>query len=304
MKTSSKNYSEVQVLTEPTIKTGNEILDAFISRDNGFVVGSSIFLTGTSGAGKTTLAFILQKTFENYRSSLYSREMSAVAVKHQLKRYSLEHNNAFIADKDMCPNMDAYINELEVLKPSLVIVDSLQVIAKEDYKDISEEAAAFEIIQKLRVWTEKNNAVLIIVGHVNKDGGFEGKNTIEHMFDAHLEMIYDKKRGTRTLSWAKNRKGIVGEVLYYEFGEETIEFYTESQYEIKKEKMSMVAFLNKSFEEYFKVIKAEHKNSPYYKEFTTEFRGMLATIGDMEYVNAFARVMVETDRLMKKHNLA
>jgi len=264
----SVNYFKVKIKSDLTIKTGEEIFDSFLSTDGGFVEKSAIFLTGTPGAGKTTLAIILQKLLKNYKTSLYSREMTASSVKNQMKRYEIQHENAYIADKEMCNNIASFIEELNELMPKVVIIDSLQVIMKEDYCDISPEKSAFEIIQKLRNWTDKNDAVLIVVGHVNKDGEFEGRNTIQHMFDAHLEMIFDKKKNTRIISWAKNRLGSVGQVLYYEFGEESMEFFTKEQYDILKNHKTLEEYI---LETVYTFMDSINKKSPYYTDFQKEF---------------------------------
>jgi len=293
MELKSKNYSAIDLKKEPTVKTGNPVLDGFISTDGGFVVGASIFLTGTSGAGKTTLAYTLQKTFEDFTTSLYSREMSASAVKQQMSRYEMGHTNSFIADKDMCSNFETYLKELDVLKPKVVIIDSLQVIAKEDYADMSEEAAAYLIIKLLREWTEKNGAVSIMVGHVNKDGGFEGRNTLQHMFDAHLEMIYDKKKNTRTLSWDKNRKGATGDKLYYEFGEETILFYTAEEWRTKKDGKELSNFIEETVKSFIIMYKGHENYKAFKKEIKAEFLkkiSSMSSVTNMEKVIELAKV--------------
>lgn len=266
----SKHYSQIKSPTkELTVKTGNKTFDDFISSSSGFVVGSAIFLTGTPGAGKTTLSVVLQKLLENHISSLYSREMSSSSLAMQMKRYKISHKNAYIADKDQCPTIDSYIEELNCLKPSIVIIDSLQVIVKEDFSNLPTEKTAFEIIQRLRSWTEQNNAILIVIGHVNKDGGFEGKNTIEHMFDAHLEMIYDKKKNTRILSWAKNRKGASDVILYYEFGEKSIDFFTKEQYLKNKQNKGLEDFILDALTNY---VNSFDKTSDNYKSFRKELK--------------------------------
>jgi len=262
----SKTYSEVKHTAEAVLKTGDVVLDEFISNDNGFVVCSSIFLTGTSGAGKTTFAYTLQKIFENFVTALYSREMSAGSVKHQMKRYEMPHNNAYIADRESHPTLNDFMIELDILKPRVVVVDSLQVIVKEDYDGImTEEKSCYDVIKKLREWTENNNAVLIVVGHVNKDDSFEGKNTIAHMFDAHLQMIFDKKKNTRTISWEKNRKGEMGE-LFYDFGKEKIEFFTPAQWEMKNQGKDLSSFIFDTLTNFIKI----YKSKPYYKELRKE----------------------------------
>ena len=293
----SKNYSAVKIKNEPVLRTGNVVLDDFISNDSGFVIGSSIFLTGTSGAGKTTLAYTLQKVFENHVTSLYSREMSASAVADQMKRYAISHNNAYIADKDSHPTLINYIEELEILKPKVVIVDSLQVLMKEDYADMSAEKSGYLIIQMLREWTEKNDAVLIVVGHVNKDGEFEGKNTIKHMFDAHLEMIFDKKKQTRTLSWSKNRKGSTADMLYYIFGEETIEFFTENQWDTRITNKTMSDFMADSVFSFIEMFKTHKNYKDFYKEFIMELKGL---DGDL---NSVCTMSFTAQNLLKKHNI-
>jgi Predicted ATP-dependent serine protease len=265
----SVNYSNITIIKEPTIKTGNKVFDTFLSNDGGFVLGGAIFLTGTAGAGKTTLAIIIQKMFENYVTSLYSREMSAASVHSQMKRYKIQHHNAYIADKSMCPNLDSYIEELNELKPVVVIIDSLQFIMKEDYAASPPDKTAFDIIQKLRAWTEANNAILIVVGHVNKNGEFEGRNTIEHMFDAHLEMIYNKAKNTRTLSWSKNRKGTVDAKLFYLFGEKSIEFYTAEDYNNTKDDKTFEDFIIDAIVNYLNSL---DKNTAGYKKLSKELK--------------------------------
>lgn len=266
-KMKSVNYSDVQIKADLTIKTGNENFDSFLSNDGGFVEKSAIFLTGTPGAGKTTLAIILQRLLKYYKTSLYSREMTASSVKAQMKRYNIEHSNAYIADKEMCPTLNSFIDELNELRPKVVIIDSLQVVMKEDYAGVSADVSGFEIIQKLRAWTDKNDAVLIVVGHVNKDGEFEGRNTIQHMFDAHMEMIFDKKKKTRTLSWAKNRFGAVEKVLYYEFGKDSMVFYTKEEFDNIKNGKKLEDYISEAISTF---IESLDKNNSNYKALKKE----------------------------------
>ncbi len=252
-----------------TIKTGDEVFDAFLSDAGGFVAGSAIYLTGTPGAGKTTLSVVIQRLLENCKTSLYSREMTNGDVMMQMQRYKIKHHNAYIIDKEMCGSINEYIKELDELMPSVVILDSIQIVLKEDFPDSPPEQAAYNLIQSLIAWAKRNNAVIIVIGHVNKDGSFEGKNTVIHLFDAHLEMIYNKDKGIRTLSWAKNRKGPVEEVLYYIFGQESIEFYTKEQYQRAKENKQLEDFV---IESVFSFMNSLDRKAPGYKEFKAEIK--------------------------------
>lgn len=279
----SKTYTEISYKKEPVLKTGDETLDNFLSNDKGFVLGSSIFLTGTSGAGKTTFAFTLQKLLKDYRTSLYSREMSASSVKQQMKRYELNHANAYIADKEMCPTIQDYINEIDILKPKAIIIDSLQVILKEDCANQPVETAGFETIQVLRDWAEKNSAILIMVGHVNKDGGFEGKNTIKHMFDAHLEMIFDEKNNTRTISFSKNRKGDLGK-LFYSFGKEKIEFFTEKEWKNKDNSISLFDHMTDALVDFVKMQQKTKNYTNIKKEIKKSWNSINPNLSENEIV--------------------
>jgi len=296
----SLNYSDVKIKADLTIEIGNKNFDEFLSFEKGLVVGSSIFLTGTSGAGKTTLAITLQRSLSEYRTALYSREMSASRVKTQMKQYPVEHKNAYIADKEMCPTLEAFIKELDEMRPKVVIVDSLQVIMREDYADVSANVSGFNIIQMLRAWTEKNDAVLIVVGHVNKDGEFEGKNIIEHMFDSHMEMIFDKKRNTRTLSWAKNRNGSVEKSLFYEFGEKSIEFYTPEQYETVKNGKKLEDYLLEMIKTFLSSLDT---NNPNYELFAEEIGLEMSKIYDSseDLLDVHLKFVHKIKSLLKKY---
>lgn len=245
-KIKSINFNEIVTFSEPTIFTGKEKFDQWFSADGGIVVGSAVYVSGTSGAGKTTLMVNLMNWLEDYKSSAYFREMEDRHVKLQTKNLEFNHKNAFVCDAKSCATFDDYMNELDLLKPKVVIIDSLQVIAKEDYalKGImSEDAACYEIIKRLRDWISENNAILFLIGHNTKEGDFAGKNTIIQMIDSHIVMTFEKKNNSRTIEWGtKNRKGPMGS-LYYTFEKTGIDFHTTEEWESRTQ--------NKNFRESF-----------------------------------------------------
>ena len=254
METAIKSIPFNQVTTnpEPTILTGKQIFDKWFSADGGIVIGSAIYVSGTSGAGKTTLMVNLMKWLKEYKTSMYLREMESGNVKQQTRNIDFDHNNAFVCDIKSCENFNEYMKELDVLKPKVVIIDSLQVIAKEDYEVIgavSEDAACYKIIKKLREWISKNNAILFLIGHNakgKKGDNFAGKNTIIQMMDAHIAMTHDKERDCRIIEWGqKNRKGEMGSLMY-SFEKSGIEFYTEEQWKAKNS-----AIKNEDFKQSF-----------------------------------------------------
>lgn len=211
----SKSFNQINLAIQNNILTGNKLFDNWFSRDGGIVPGSIIFVTGTSGAGKTTLMVNLMNWLQNHKSSLYSREMSISSLKQQVKDYNFKNNNAFFVDDEECPHINDYFSELENIKPEFVIVDSLQAIALADYPDIGEEKASVIVRQKLEKWCKANGSTLFLIGHNTKDNEFAGKNTNMQMVDAHMVLEYDKKSETRKIFWGKkNRKGPMGELFY------------------------------------------------------------------------------------------
>lgn len=225
----SKSFSSIEALSEPTIKTGNRLFDEWFSRDGGIVPGTKIFVTGNSGAGKTTLMVNLMNWLKNTKSSFYSREMNVSAIKHQISGLEFDNEKAFFADELQCPHLNDYLKELDELKPQLVIVDSLQAIAQQDYPEIGEEKASVMVRLKIEKWCKENDATLFLIGHNTKENEFAGKNTNMQMVDAHMVLEYDKKTNIRTIYWGKkNRKGPLGS-LNYRIVDGSVEFYKNNE---------------------------------------------------------------------------
>src|SRR5574343_298121 len=110
----SVNYNKIKEASDfQSIIIDEEKLNAFFSKGGGLVEKSAIFLTGTSGAGKTTFATFLQKLILSKKTSFYSREMSSESLKKMVGRNNIDHNNAFIVDGEKCKNLDEYIQEID-----------------------------------------------------------------------------------------------------------------------------------------------------------------------------------------------
>lgn len=141
--------------------------------------------------------------------------MSLGAIKHQVSGLEFDNPNATFADYNDCPTVEEYIKELDTVKPSFVIVDSLQAIAEQDYPDMGVDKASVIVRNTIEKWCKANNATLFLIGHNTKDNEFAGKNTNMQMVDAHMVLEYDQKTDIRRIYWGKkNRKGPMGELNY------------------------------------------------------------------------------------------
>ena len=98
------------------------------------------------------------------------------------------------------------------LKPKLIVIDSIQVMHLDDVDSapggvtqVRESASA--LIQHAK----KTDTVLLLVGHVTKEGNLAGPRVLEHMIDCFVMLEGDDSR-YRTLRSSKNRFGAVNEL--------------------------------------------------------------------------------------------
>jgi predicted ATP-dependent serine protease len=266
-----KNYQDVQTIETPSVTLGSEKLDNLFSAQGGIEWANLIFLTGTSGAGKTTLCKKIQTLITDHISVFYSREMLSSLVKKQTSRMEVGHNNAYIADSLDYPHFDGFMSMIESRNDvKILILDSIQRIASDFTSTMSLEAAMRHVYIRLMDWKDKNNGIVILIGQVTKDGDFQGANFLKHDADAHIEMIFDKVKGTRTIETTKNRMGKLDK-LYYEFvdSSETLKFYSSDEYELKDKEFSFDDAINVMIKSYLNTL---DKKSDGYKNFLKEIK--------------------------------
>jgi len=98
-------------------------------------------------------------------------------------------------------------------QPKVLVIDSIQVMHSDWVESapgsVSQvrESAGF-LIQKAK----QTGTILIVVGHVTKDGNLAGPRVLEHMIDAFLMLEGDADGRYRTLRSIKNRFGAVNEL--------------------------------------------------------------------------------------------
>ncbi len=302
-----KNYQNVELIETPSVKVGDSLLDNLFSSQGGIEWANLIFLTGTSGAGKTTLCKKLQSLISEYVSVFYSREMLSSLVKKQTLRLEITHKNAFIADSKDYPHFNTFMKMIEERGDvKILILDSIQRIAVDFIKDgMSREAAMRHIYDVLTEWKDRTNGIVILIGQLTKDGDFEGASFLKFDADAHVHMVFDDKKNTRTIETTKNRMGKTGK-LYYEIldSSETLKFYTEKEFELRGKSFKFDNYLTKMVAEYFSCI---DKKSPAYKEFLKEYNSRVVAISneqkgktEFEITMAMAAMINE---VTKKHGL-
>ena len=175
----------------------------------GLAKGSILLLGGNPGVGKSTLLLGMAKKIQG-KVLYFSGEESLEQIKDRATRIlggSLK--NMLIACET---NLQNIIATVEVEKPEVVIIDSVQTITSS-----SSAASAGTLIQvrevamQLQKIAKSTGTVFILVGHVTKDGDIAGPKILEHIVDGvfYLEQESDEIRLLRS---AKNRFGSTQEM--------------------------------------------------------------------------------------------
>lgn len=204
-----KKLSEVQAEETRRISTTFLELDRVLG--GGLVPGSVVLIGGDPGAGKSTLLLQVCTRLAQERGVLYvTGEESLQQLALRAKRLELPLEGLDVAAETRAENIAAHI---ETNKPEVVILDSVQVLHMDgidstpgSVTQVRETAAYFTRLAK------QTDTVIILVGHITKEGGLAGPKVLEHMIDCF--MMLDSPAGSRyrTLRGHKNRFGAVNEL--------------------------------------------------------------------------------------------
>jgi DNA repair protein RadA/Sms len=97
--------------------------------------------------------------------------------------------------------------------PVLLVIDSIQTMHSDQIEGapgtVSQvRGCAFELIR----YAKENGVVLVLVGHVTKDGAIAGPRVLEHMVDVVMSFEGERSHQYRILRSLKNRFGPVDEI--------------------------------------------------------------------------------------------
>lgn len=178
----------------------------------GLVAGSLLLIAGDPGIGKSTL--MLQTASHLRRSgkncAYISGEESVSQIRLRARRLGLEDVDLPLA---AATHLEAILATLESANVEVVILDSIQTMWLRGV-----DAAAGSLlqmrscVQSMLEFAKRTNAVILLVGHITKDGQIAGPKAIEHMVD--VVMYFEGERGHsfRILRVLKNRHGAIDEI--------------------------------------------------------------------------------------------
>jgi DNA repair protein RadA/Sms len=193
----------------------------------GFVPGSAILVGGDPGIGKSTLllqatAAIGPPTAEAgatlTRAAYITGEEAIDQVRLRAERLGVSASPVLLAAASNVRDIIASLDRDDA--PDLVVIDSIQTM----YLDTLDSApgtvsqvrgAAQELIRLAK----RRGFVLVLVGHVTKEGVIAGPRVLEHMVDTVLYFEGERGHQFRILRAVKNRFGATDEIGVFEMSD-------------------------------------------------------------------------------------
>ncbi len=182
----------------------------------GLILGEVILLSGEPGVGKSTLLF---KCLSNLKTIYISGEESAEQIKERAERTNINLTNYSFSDEiqveGILNTLEKNINQFDVL-----VVDSIQTVYSKDIPAaIGSISQLKEVLSKLITFAKRKKLILIVIGHITKEGEIAGPKTLEHLVDCVLYLEGERFSNFRILRAKKNRFGPTDEVGIFEMKE-------------------------------------------------------------------------------------
>jgi len=199
----------------PRILVGIDELDRALG--GGLVPGSAILIGGDPGIGKSTL--LLQAmgalSLKGEDCVYISGEEATAQIQMRARRLGLAAAPLKLGCETSLRDILSTLDQGK--PPRAVVIDSIQTL----YADHVESAPG--TVSQVRVcahelisYAKRKGTIVLLVGHVTKDGQIAGPRVLEHMVDTVLYFEGDRGHQFRILRAVKNRFGGTDEIGVFE----------------------------------------------------------------------------------------
>ncbi|CAK0774430.1 DNA repair protein RadA [Azospirillaceae bacterium] len=182
----------------------------------GLTPGSAVLIGGDPGIGKSTLLLQVACRLSSGCPCVYiSGEEAVDQVRMRAARLELTQATVELATATNVRDIIASLDATDA--PAVAVIDSIQTM----YVDTLESApgtvaqvraSAHELIRVAK----RRGMILLLVGHVTKEGTIAGPRVLEHMVDTVLYFEGERGHQFRILRTVKNRFGPTDEIGVFE----------------------------------------------------------------------------------------
>ena len=203
-----KLISELDAEEELRFSTGIGEFDRVLG--GGAVRGSLVLVGGAPGIGKSTLLLQICGNIPDAKILYVTGEESQRQLKMRSQRLGVSSDELFVlAETDI----NAVTQSVEVLKPDILIIDSVQTMYNNDIASAPGSIGQVKDCTMAVMQLAKTmNITAFVIGHVNKEGAIAGPKVLEHMVDCVLYFDTEKDNVLRLLRPHKNRFGSTSEI--------------------------------------------------------------------------------------------
>lgn len=196
------------------ISTGVSDLDLVLG--GGLMPGGVILVAGQPGIGKSTLLMQLSAAVAKNEEVLYiSGEESASQVKLRAERLGAKSDEKL--DLISTTSADDVATTIATGQYKMAIVDSMQTMSMNEIASapgtVSQITNSANIIIRA---AKSSNTIVLLVGHVTKEGSIAGPKVLEHIVDVVLQFEGDRYGGFKILRAIKNRYGSTSEAAIFD----------------------------------------------------------------------------------------
>ncbi|GER02923.1 DNA repair protein RadA [Iodidimonas nitroreducens] len=183
----------------------------------GLVSGSALLIGGDPGIGKSTLLLqaVAALSKRGHHCVYISGEEATAQVQMRADRLALRDAPM---DLGSATNLRDILTTLDQKKPpAVLVIDSIQTVFSDQLDSApgtvaQVRASAAELI----AYAKSRGTIMLIVGHVTKDGQIAGPRVLEHMVDTVLYFEGERGHQYRILRSVKNRFGGTDEIGVFE----------------------------------------------------------------------------------------
>jgi DNA repair protein RadA/Sms len=208
--------AQVEAAEEARLVTGIGEFDRVLG--GGLVPGAVILLGGDPGIGKSTLLLQALCRMSAAHDVLYvSGEESAAQVALRARRLALDVLSTQILAEIQ---VEKILAAAAAVKPAVAVMDSIQTLYSEQLQSAPGSVAQVrECAAQLTRYAKSSGTVVVLVGHVTKEGAIAGPRVLEHMVDTVLYFEGDAHSSFRLVRAIKNRFGAVNEIGVFAMGD-------------------------------------------------------------------------------------